>query len=65
VICIIMQCGRRALRFVYVNYDDIACCACCMIVSTCDRVGVALRWDGDLASRGRYRTLLARIWLRP
>ena len=51
MICIIVQCGRQTLRFVYVNYDDTACCACCKIVLTCDRVGVALRWDGDLFPR--------------
>ena len=52
MISIIVQCGRRTLRFVYVNYDETVGCACCKIVSTCNRVGVALGWDGDLASQG-------------
>jgi hypothetical protein len=65
VICIIVRCGRRALRFVYVNYDDIACCAYYKIFLICNRVGVALRWDGDFASRGRCRALLVRARLHP
>jgi hypothetical protein len=55
----------RALCFVYVNYDDIVCCAYCKIVSTCNRVCVALRWDGDLASHERCRALLACTRLHP
>jgi hypothetical protein len=37
---------------VYVNYDDITCCACCEVVLTCNRGGVARKWDGDLAFHG-------------
>jgi hypothetical protein len=37
---------------VYVNYDDIACCACCEVVPTCNCVGVVRKWNGDLAFRG-------------
>jgi hypothetical protein len=52
VIALFMQCGQRALRCVYVNCDDTMCCACCKIVSTCNRAGVALKWNGDLAFHG-------------
>jgi hypothetical protein len=41
VICIICAMWQVALRYVYVNYDDIACCACCDVVPICNRGGVA------------------------